>query len=278
MNINKAHSGLYSSPWFHVQKPVENPSVRLFCFSYAGGSASAFRDWCNEMPSQIEICCVQLPGRGTRFREPSLTSMNILLDALMPEITPHLGVPFAFFGHSMGAQVAFELTRRLRKMREQLPKHLFVSGRSAPQISSTRKKIHGLPEEDFIEEIKKLNGTPDEALQHPELMELVSPILRADIKLIETWEYNDDDPLQLPITAMGGTLDDGVTARHLEGWGNQTNKSFSMQLFNGDHFFINDSRDAVLNKVSTVLAPIARSFSHMAYRAPRRVSQYHHVA
>ena len=277
MSNNLMPSSLHQSPWFHVQKSIENPSIRLFCFSYAGGSASAFRDWCHQVPDQVEVCSVQLPGRGTRFREPSLTCMNLLLDALVAEITPHFDVPFAFFGHSMGAQVAFELTRRLRDQSESLPVHLFVSGRCAPQIDSSYSDIHNLPEKDFIEEIKKLNGTPDEALQHPELMELVSPILRADIKLIETWKYKDDEPLQVPITAMGGAHDEGVTARHLEGWGNQTSRSFDMQLFEGDHFFINSSRSALLNKISAMLSPIARSCAQTASRHPK-VSRFIHVA
>ena len=277
MSNHHVSTSLYQSPWFHVQKRVENPTVRLFCFSYAGGSASTFRDWCNQVPNGVEICSVQLPGRGTRFREPSLTSMNLLLDALVQEFTPHCHVPFAFFGHSMGAQVAFEFTRRLRQCSEMCPVQLFVSGRCAPQINSSRRPIHRLSEKDFIEEIKKLNGTPDEALQHPELMELVSPILRADIKLIETWKYIDDEPLEVPITAFGGIDDGGVTARHLEDWGYQTCRDFSMQLFEGDHFFINTSRVNLLNTVSGILSPIVRSYAGTTPRLDKR-SRVVHVA
>ncbi|MBL4795100.1 MAG: thioesterase, partial [Pseudomonadales bacterium] len=258
---NTRSSSLYKNPWFHVQKRVEQPSIRLFCFSYAGGSAGAFRGWCDLLPDYIEVCSVQLPGRGSRFREPPITNMSLLLDMLVPEIKQHFNDPFAFFGHSMGAQVSFELARRLRSLNEPLPVHLFESGRRAPQLESNRKIIHGLPEDQFLNEIKKLNGTPEEALQHPELMELVSPILRADIKLVETWDYRDELPLSIPITALAGAADEGVPVESIEEWGVQTSKGFTLRVFNGDHFFINSCKSEVLANVSATLSAIVQSYT-----------------
>lgn len=269
MNTLVDQESLYSNPWFYVRKPNPTASLRLFCFSYAGGSAAAYRDWCNFLSDSIEVVCVQLPGRGARFREPTISCQNLLLDALEPEISPYLDRPFAFFGHSMGAQVAFDLVRRLRKAGDALPVQLMVSGRRAPQMPAKRKPIHALPEKEFLNEIKNLNGTPEEAMQHPELMELVSPILRADCKLVETWNYREEEPLRVAVTAFGGTQDKAVGEDHLSAWKVQTRKHFNLYLFEGDHFYINHQKPQLLRKIDNILSPIAKGYAQYAYRSNR---------
>lgn len=192
---------------------------------------------------------MQLPGRGARFKEKAFTDLDSLLNTLVPEIKRYTGTPYAFFGHSMGAQVAFELVRRLRDAGCEQPKCLIVSGRRAPQEGRKSKPIHNLPEAEFREEIKRLNGTPQEALNNPELMDLVSPVLRADFQVIETWEYQPSDPIDTPVLALGGIKDDMVSLDELEEWRKITKGPFCLELFSGDHFFINQVTDSLLNTV-----------------------------
>ncbi|OUS31229.1 hypothetical protein A9Q99_04320 [Gammaproteobacteria bacterium 45_16_T64] len=241
------------SVWFQVSKPVSKPRLRLFCFSYAGGNASAYRDWYQQLPDDVEVCSVQLPGRGSRFKENAYTNLDALLGALESAIAPYLNASYAFFGHSMGAQVAYELARKLRDKGLNEPEYLFVSGRRAPQLPAKRKPIHGLPEDQFLEEIRRLNGTPAEALDNPELMALVSPILRADCQVIETWDYEPSEPLAIPVLALGGAKDDNVAIDELEDWAKVTNKHFGLQLFSGDHFYLHSATDSLLNCLANTL-------------------------
>jgi len=257
MNYNNRVSSLYRNSWFHVPHPVSNPSIRLFCFAYAGGSAAVFRDWYKFLPADVEVCSIQLPGRGVRFREKAITCNRELVNELLTAIEPFLDVPFAFFGHSMGAQVAFELTRSLRRANKPQPHHLFVSGRKAPHLPMLRRPIHALPEAEFLAEIRRLNGTPSEAWDHPELISLMSPILRADVKLVETWHFENEAPLEIQITALGGTNDDGVPHAQLEAWQQHSIRKVDVHMFAGDHFFINGAQSEVLNLLSAKLAPVA---------------------
>lgn len=253
--------------WFQVPNPVVEPRFRLFCFSYAGGNASAYREWYRKLPADIELCSVQLPGRGSRFREQAFTSLNALLSALSDAIKPYLGkTDFAFFGHSMGAQVAYELVRRLRDEGLPQPKCLFVSGRRAPNLPSRRRPIHGLPEEEFRKEIRKLNGTPEEAFQNTELMDLVSPILRADCQVIETWEYQPSEPLEVPVFALGGVRDEHVSIDELESWSKLTKAHFELRLFSGDHFYIHSATDALLSCVNSTISRIVNQSDRLLQR------------
>lgn len=236
--------------WFQVPHPVTGARARLFCFSYAGGNASAYRDWYKYLPRDVELCNVQLPGRGSRFKESSYTNLNTLLDGLEAAITPYLDKRFGFFGHSMGAQVAFELARRLKEKGMPQPELLFVSARKAPQLPLSRRPLHTLPEHEFRAEIERLNGTPKEALNNPELMDIISPILRADCKAVETWEYKPSSPLDIPVVALGGVQDKHVSIDELERWSEVTRGPFEIQLFSGDHFYIHQATDALMSVVT----------------------------
>lgn len=251
--LNSSIPDISESVWFQVQKPVSEPRLRLFCFNYAGGNASAYRDWYQQLPDDVEVCSIQLPGRGARFKENAYTNLNSLLGALESAISPYLNSSYAFFGHSMGAQVAYELARKLRDNGQNEPEYLFVSGRRAPQLPAKRRPIHGLPEDEFLEEIRRLNGTPEAALNNPELMELVSPILRADCEAIETWDYEPSEPLTVPVLALGGAKDDNVGIDELEDWSKITNERFELQLFSGDHFYLHSATDSLLSCLTTVL-------------------------
>src|ERR1044072_860665 len=128
--------------------------LRLFCFPYGGGAARAYRPWTKALPPEIDVCAIQLPGRGNRLREPPLTKMSLAVDLAGREIVSLLDRPYAFFGHSMGAILAFEVVRLLRRSGHQSPAHLFVSGHKAPQIPKTEPFTYNLPDAEFIAELQ----------------------------------------------------------------------------------------------------------------------------
>ncbi|MGB3637974.1 MAG: thioesterase II family protein [Rivularia sp. (in: cyanobacteria)] len=231
-----------SKSWIFRTKPFSQASLRLFCFPYAGASSRIFRKWARSLPANIELCPVELPGRGTQIKSPSFTSIEALVRAIAPMLLPYLDKPFAFFGHSMGGLLSFELARYLRKQYDKKPVGLFVSASRAPQIPSSKPPIHTLSEIEFKQELSRLNGTPASVLQNTELMQLLIPILRADFAVLETYVYTQEPPLECPIVAFGGLEDREVTLAELEGWRSQTQSSFKLQLFPGDHFFIHSAQ------------------------------------
>jgi medium-chain acyl-[acyl-carrier-protein] hydrolase len=166
---------------------------------------------------------------------------------------PHLDRPFAFFGHSLGALVAFELSREIRRQHDLLPVHLFVSGCGAPQSLYPHPPIGMLPDTAFLEELRQLNGTPAEVLEHEELMQLLLPTLRADFTARETYAYADEPPLDCPISAFGGMQDGRVERDRLEAWRDQTSGPFSLHTFPGGHFFLHSSQSLLLQTLSHAL-------------------------
>lgn len=236
--------------WVICTKPNPQANLRLFCFPYAGGGALSFRTWPNGLSTTIEVCAVELPGRGTRMRLAPFTQLESLVEALAQALLPNLNKPFALFGHSMGGLVSFELARLLRRKYGLLPVHLFVSGRRAPQVPDLDPPIHALPEPAFLDELRRYNGTPEAVLENKELMQLLLPILRADFAVLETYVYTTEPPLGCPITAFGGLQDCKVSCDHLEAWRNQTSASFSLQMLPGDHFFLNSAQALLLQSLT----------------------------
>jgi len=239
--------------WVSWHKPNPQASLRLFCFPYAGGAALTFRTWSNSLPMAFEVCPVELPGRGKRITSAPFTRLQPLVQAIAQALLPHLDKPFAFFGHSMGGLVSFEVARLLRKKYGLNPVHLFVSGYRAPQVPDPDPPIHALPEPEFLEELRRLNGTPEAVLENAELMQLLLPALRADFAVIETYAYIPESPLDCPITAFGGLQDREVSCDHLEAWREQTHAAFSLQMLPGDHFFLHSAQPLLLQSLSQEL-------------------------
>ena len=214
-----------------------------------------FRPWSRELPREIEIIPALLPGRELRLREPAYTTVEPMVEVLAREITPYLDKPFAFFGHSMGAIISFELARRLRSERSVEPAHLFISGRRSPRVPRRDPYIHDLSDAEFVSELQRLNGTPKEALEHKELMEMLIPMIRADFSVCHAYTYAPGEPLRCPMTVLGGTRDEEVPPEELDPWCEETTGDCSKQILEGDHFFINQNSARILRIIQTALVP-----------------------
>jgi medium-chain acyl-[acyl-carrier-protein] hydrolase len=236
---------IYNS-WVICPKLNPNAKLRLFCFPYAGGRALNFRSWATELPSDVEVCQIELPGRGSRLTESPFTRLEPLIQTLARILLPYLDKPFVFFGHSMGGLVSFELAQLIFKNYGLAPVHMFISGHRAPQVPAPESFIHNLPETEFLKELRRLNGTPEAVLENAELMELLLPTLRADFTLIETYIYEPKPRLDCPITVFGGLQDPTVACDKLEAWREQTNAAFSLRMLPGDHFFIHSAQHLLL--------------------------------
>lgn len=243
------------SPWIAFARRIPEPRIRLLCFPYAGGGAGIYRGWAQLLPADVEVLPVELPGRAGRFREPALSSVSALIAAAGPALEPFLDRPYALFGHSMGAVLAFELAGWARRRGLPSPCRLFVSARRAPHLPDNDKPpMHDLPDDEFKSRLRELNGTPEEVLEHPELMEMMLPLLRADFTVVETYEHQEGEPFSCPISALGGLRDEEVSRDHLAEWRRYTAAEFSLRMFPGDHFYLQPDRHALLTAVAQDLA------------------------
>ena len=244
------------SKWVTCPRPRPDARLRLFCLPFAGGGASAYRLWPDRLPSWVEVCPIQLPGREDRYREPAFTSVSGLSSALTREITPYLDIPYAIFGHSMGALLAFELTRALQQMEAPLPLALFLAAYPAPQVSQLRAPIHHLPDAEFIDQMRRMQGTPEAVLQNADLMSFMLPILRADFEACDTHVSPPAPALTCPFFMYGGRDDHEVDQPSLAAWQAGTIGPFHLRMFGGTHFFVQTHRDLLLADIADQLAAL----------------------
>ena len=229
------------------------PRLRLFCFPYAGGGASIYRTWSSYLPEDIEVCPVHLPGREARIKEPAFTRIAPLVRVLAHVLQSSLDVPFAFFGHSMGALISFELSRYLRQAKLPEPQHLFISAHRAPQLPDMRSRVSHLSDNEFLNHLLRLGGTPSEILRETELMQIMLPTLRADFTLCDTYSYTADPTFTYPITAFGGIDDKTVSEQELQAWREQTTSNFTLHMFPGDHFFLREHARELVQSIGDAL-------------------------
>jgi len=242
---------LKSGSWIACPKPNPQACLRLFCFPCAGGIASAYSAWPNNLPPDVEVCSIQLPGRGSRLMERPFTRLPLLVQALVPILQPYLNIPFAFFGHSMGALLCFEVARQLRRQNIPGLVHLFACSCPATQVPTPSPPIHVLPDAAFVAELRhRYNAIPQPILENNELMQLFLPSLRADFAMMSTYVYTAERPLHCPISVFGGLQDSAISYDNLEAWRIQTCSSFTLQLFPGDHFFLHNSKSPFLPALS----------------------------
>ncbi|MEZ4359491.1 MAG: alpha/beta fold hydrolase [Kofleriaceae bacterium] len=239
--------------WLTRYRPVDDARLRLLCLPFAGGTDAAYRAWPDALPADVEVCGVCLPGRDARRREPPHARMTTLVPALADGLAAELERPFALFGHSMGAGVAFGLARELRRRGRPAPALLIVSGRRAPQLPEP-DPWHALPTDALVARLRRLGGTPDVVLREPELMAMFLPVIRADLAVIEAEPYREEPPLELPIVALGGESDDRCSRAELEAWRAQTTSAFTSTIFPGSHFFVTSAARQVLAQIAAALA------------------------
>lgn len=243
-----------ASTWLYSIKPRPQAALRLFCLPFAGGGASAYRAWANLLPESIEVCPIQLPGRENRLREPLFTRVGPLVEQLSRAVAPLLDRPFAIFGHSLGALIAFEWVRRLRRDGLPAPLCLFASARLAPHVRDPRPPASLMAADEFLAEVRKLNGTPAAVLASPELLAMLLPIMRADFAVNENYSYYEAPRLDVPLRAFGGSSDPKASRADLEQWGRHTGADFGVQMFAGDHFFITGQAQQVCAALAGELA------------------------
>jgi surfactin synthase thioesterase subunit len=223
------------------------PQRRLFCVPFAGGGPATYRLWPRHLPGDVEVVAVQLPGRSPMSREPLLDSIAEIVDVLHDAVVAHADLPFAIFGHSMGALVAFELTVALESTGAASPSHLFVSGRSAPDEPRTGRQIHALPDDEFLDALNEsYGGVPDVVRNEPELLALLLPALRADVRAWETYSPVGDRKVACPVHVYGGTMDTHPCPSALDGWQRVAERAISVRLFDGDHFYLAGEARAAL--------------------------------
>ncbi|UMV49317.1 alpha/beta fold hydrolase [Paenibacillus macerans] len=233
-----------SASWFVVHHPNPQAKLRLFCFPYAGGSTSVFKDW-GKLLKEIEVYTVQLPGRGIRLKEPAFTRMEPLVENLIGDMLPLLDRPFILFGHSLGGLIAFQTSRLLEEQHQRSPVHLFISGRNPPHIREDC--VYNLSDREFVELLHHYNGTPNEVLKDANMMSYFLPILRADFQLSNTYELKGEPKLSCPLSVYGGTDDPLIGPEALEEWERYAKYRFSVQLFAGDHFYLNFNQAELLD-------------------------------
>ncbi len=241
-------------PWIKRPRPNPDAPVRLFCFAHAGAGASVFARWTKDWTPDIELCPVQLPGRENRLAEPLLTDMPRLLDGLVDGLVSELDRPFGVFGHSHGALIAFEWLRELRRRGLGRPVCLFASGRRAPHLPEAPSGLHPQASDKvFVEELRRLNGTPEEVLTNVEMLRCLLPIFRSDLAIGHSYAFREEELLDCPIHVFGGQDDHEVSHEELESWKQHTTGDFSLHLLPGDHFFPQTAQSKILPVIHTAL-------------------------
>lgn len=231
--------------WFNFPQRKPDAEMRLICLPYAGGSTATFTNMANQMPEHIEMVAVQLPGRGVRHNEACYTNMDKLVKDLASALKPLLDKPFAFWGHSFGSRLGFELYRLLQQQGYPTPDLFIASGSRGPHLKNTQDPIHQLPETAFIEKIKSIGGTPPEVARDDELMALFSPMLRADFTMVENHQATTTEAFDAALVVLGGEDDASVPNDKLSQWQQHFVAPMQLYQFPGGHFFIDSHRHLV---------------------------------
>ncbi len=226
----------------------------LYCFPHAGGGTSSYHFWKAALADLVKVVPVQLPGREARLAEKTIVDWRRLLDELILQVSSAGATPFDFFGHSLGALMAFELTRELRQRKAPLPRKLYLSGRRAPTIGRNETPLSALPDDQFIASLaSRYGGIPQAILKNAELLQLFLPALRADFILLDEYRYVPSSPLECPVLLLGGSEDTSVHRAELEAWQELMKEPIEVLQFPGTHFYLHDRRDGFLRALRTDL-------------------------
>lgn len=234
----------------NLEKIQKNSTV-LFCFPFAGGGVSVYKEWIKCFQGFAVVCPIQLPGREERVMEKSYTQMDILLEDLIEQIIPFRGNRIILFGHSMGAKIAYEVGKKLENLDIKVDR-LIISGSRAPHVPE-RNPIHQLTNEAFEEQLVRFEGLPKEILENKELLNFFLPMIRADFTMIETYCAKGIESLKCPIVALGGDDDKEANLEDIRLWEMYTKEGFKYRMFKGGHFFIREQEEEVLREVKEKL-------------------------
>jgi len=229
-------------------------NLTLYCLPYAGGSAALFRPWLNAPPAGLSIVAIQLPGRRERLHEPPTTSARAMAERLGQALLPRLDGPFALFGISMGALIAFELAHWLGR-RAVVPAHLFVASYPSPRRTLARQPVHGAPDEVVVKALRELGVTPPEILADKEMLELLLPTIRADLAVTETYAYADRGRLPVPITVFRGITDVHLPPDAADEWRWETSGGFAVATADSGHFLLPEHGEQILQRIAITLVP-----------------------
>jgi medium-chain acyl-[acyl-carrier-protein] hydrolase len=240
--------------WLVTWPRKTTPRVRLFCFPYAGGNGQIFKSWADSLPDYIEVVGIELPGRGRRFAEPFIDDINQVIDHLYESIKSSLDIPFAFYGHSNGALLVFELTKRVIARTGISPQKIFIAAKRSPHLGR-EVPLHKLCDEEFVKVIRDYKGTPIQVFSHPELLELYLPILRADFALSENYIFMDQAPLSTEAVLIAGEADEIASVEEVFAWENLFATPPEKEVVTGDHFFLNSCQEHLFSIIQQKLSP-----------------------
>lgn len=241
--------------WLVTPRRRPEAALRLFCFPFAVGSAAIYDAWADELPAWIELNAVELPGRGGRKAERPFTRLNSLVDVAGHALRPYLDRPFALFGHSMGALIAFELARWLERAGTP-SRFTFVAGRGAADLPDPGPMFYAASDDALVEELLRLGGTTPGLFDDPARLQRLVDLTRADFAVCETYCFRDRKPLAGPLMALGGQDDPDWHEPHLARWSRHTSSNFALHMLPGDHFFLHSSRALLLEHVVGALADL----------------------
>lgn len=225
-------------------------AVRMFCFPYAGGSASFARTWSNYLPAHVELIGVQYPGRETRHAEPLLQSPQAIVDNLFEDIARFTDLPMIFVGYSLGGLIAYETSVKLMLHGLLPPAQLVVAAARAPHVARKTPPWSALPDAEFIAKLREMGGTPESVLQDQDLMRLYLPILRADFACAENYRPSRLPPLPCPITAFHGIGDEVTDESAVAAWEMHTSRGFAFHRIEGGHFFLQERLDEMMSAIN----------------------------
>jgi medium-chain acyl-[acyl-carrier-protein] hydrolase len=235
-------------PWFRVS-PDPRAGLRLLCIPYAGGGSSVFHSWQRLAAERLQVCPVHLPGRETRHGEPAVSRLADAVNPLADACAGFLDRPYALFGHSMGALIAFELARTLRRRGVPAPVRFFASAACAPDLISQRPPLGHLDDDAFLDRLAHVGVETAQLTARRELRELLLSALRADVALIEHYRYADEPPFDFPITALGGAADQWIRLGELVAWNAHTRGAFTLRMIPGDHLFVRTAGEQVVRVI-----------------------------
>ncbi|MGC9498420.1 thioesterase II family protein [Streptomyces sp. WG7] len=248
---------LYTGRWVRRYHPSDESPIRLVCLPHAGGSAPFYFPMSQSLAPAVDVLSVQYPGRQDRRDEPGITDIGVYADRLTAELVPWLDRPLALFGHSMGAVLAFEVTRRLERDHGVSPVRIFASGRRSPS-SFRHETVHLRDDDGIVAEMRALSGTDSRILGDEEILRMVLPAIRSDYTAIENYRAALEDTVLAPVTVLTGDADPRTSREEADAWERHTTGGFGIHRFPGGHFFLASHQERIMKLVSEELAAAAR--------------------